>query len=228
MNIPGEDEAILTHGLFRLSPHDPWKKIYRFQHLYAFLIYGVVSLDFVLIKDFYFFYISDFPHVKNKKHPLKEYLVLYAGKIFYLGYMILLPIVLLPFSPLQIILSFLAAHFFMGIITTLVFQTTHVIESTEFPKSSDEYDHFVYHIFATTADYSTKSRLADWFLGGLNQHVIHHLCPNVCHTHYPQLTGIVKATAEEYGIEYRENRTMLGALIKHFRLLKQLGNHEQT
>ena len=225
MNVKGEDEAILTHGLFRLSPHDPWKKIYRFQHIYAFLIYGIVSLDFVLVKDFYFFYFSGYPHVYGKKHPAKEYIILYAGKIFYIGYMLVIPSLLLPFSPLRVLMAFLLAHMIMGIITTLVFQTTHVVESTQFPERTGAYKHFVYHIFATTADYATKSSWAYWFLGGLHQHVIHHLCPNVCHTHYQELTGIVKDMAAAYDIEYRENRTMARAIVKHFRLLKQLGNH---
>jgi linoleoyl-CoA desaturase len=139
--------------------------------------------------------------------------------------MILLPVLVLPFTTGQILLAFFITHFIMGFITTLVFQTTHVVESTAFPASSDEYEHFVYHIFATTADYATRSRLANWFLGGLHQHVIHHLCPNVCHTHYPRLTGIVRETALEFDIPYRENITMFDALVKHFRLLKHLGNH---
>ncbi len=228
MNVYGEDEAILAHGLFRLSPHAPWKKIYRYQHLYAFLFYGVVSLDFVFYKDFYFFFFSDYRHTKNKKHPAKEYVILFASKIFYLGYMIVLPFLFLPVSFGSILVAFLVTHYIMGFITTLVFQTTHVIETSQFPKSSDEYEHYVYHIFATTADYSTRNFFANMFLGGLHQHIIHHLCPNICHTHYPVLTGIVKSTAEEYGVNYRENRTMYQALVKHFHLLKKLGNNENV
>lgn len=227
MNIYGEDEAILAHGMFRLSPHAPWKKIYQFQHLYAFLIYGLVSLDFVFYKDFYFFFFSDYRHVQGRHHPAKEYFLLFASKIFYLGYMIFLPVFLLGLSPWFIITVFLITHYFMGFITALVFQTTHVIETSHFPRSSEEFEHYVHHIFATTADFSTRNPLANWFFGGLHQHVIHHLCPNICHTHYPALTGIVRSTARDYGIPYRENRTMYKALVKHFHLLKRLGKNEQ-
>ena len=223
MNVYGEDEAILAHGMFRLSPHCPWKKMYRFQHLYAFILYGVVSLDFVLVKDFYYFFFSGYRHTKGRNHPFREYVLLFTSKIVYLGYMIVLPVFLLEFSIGQILIAFLAAHFIMGFITTLVFQTSHVIETSRFPGSSEEFEHYVFHIFATTADYSVRSSLAYWFFGGLHLHIAHHLCPNVCHTHYPALTEIARSTAEEFGIEYRENRTMYGALIKHFHLLKQLG-----
>ncbi len=226
MNIYGEDEAILAHGLFRLSPDAPWKKIYRFQHLYAFLFYGAVSMDFVFVKDFYFFFLSDYKHVRNRKHAFREYIILFAGKIFYITYMIALPLIFLGFSFWQILVAFLVTHYIMGFITTLVFQTTHVIETTQFPKSADDYENYVFHIFATTADYAVDSPVANFFFGGLHQHIIHHLCPNVCHTHYPVLTKIVKSTAREYGIKYRENRSMWAALVKHFRLLKILGQNQ--
>jgi linoleoyl-CoA desaturase len=209
--------------MFRLSPLAPWKRAYEFQHLYAFILYGVVSLDFVFVKDFYYFFFADYMHTKGKKHPAREYVLLFASKIFYLGYMILLPAVFLSFSIGQILLAFLVTHFIMGFITTLVFQTSHVIETSRFPASSDEFDHYVYHIFATTSDYAVKSPLAFWFFGGLHQHIAHHLCPNVCHTHYPALTKIAADTAKEFGVEYRENKTMYQALVKHFNLLKQLG-----
>src|SRR6185436_19204255 len=99
-------------------------------------------------------------------------------------------------------------HFIMGLLSTLVFLVTHIIDTTRFPESRNESEHFVYHVLGTTADFSTQNSWANWFLGGLNQHVIHHLCPHVCHTHYPDLTRILKITSKKYGVEYRENKTM--------------------
>jgi linoleoyl-CoA desaturase len=34
----------------------------------------------------------------------------------------------------------------------------------------------------------------------------------------------VKQTAEEFGVSYRQNPTMTGAILHHLILLKQLGN----
>jgi linoleoyl-CoA desaturase len=82
----------------------------------------------------------------------------------------------------------------------------------------------VYHIFATTADYATENPLVGWIAGGLNHHVVHHLCPFVCHTHYAPLTRIVKETAKEFGVPYRQHSTMTLAIQHHLILLKQLGN----
>jgi linoleoyl-CoA desaturase len=46
----------------------------------------------------------------------------------------------------------------------------------------------------------------------------------VCHTHYASLTRIVKETAEEHGVRYRQHPTMSQAIKHHLKLLKQLGN----
>jgi linoleoyl-CoA desaturase len=50
----------------------------------------------------------------------------------------------------------------------------------------------------------------------------------VCHTHYAPLTRIVKQTAEEYGIPYRQHSTMTQAIKHHLSLLKQLGNEDHV
>ena len=48
--------------------------------------------------------------------------------------------------------------------------------------------------------------------------------PGICHVHYPALTKIVKSTAEEYGLRYREERTIAGAFLAHLRWMKVLGS----
>ncbi len=45
----------------------------------------------------------------------------------------------------------------------------------------------------------------------------------VCHVHYPALTKIVMDTAQEYGLCYRENKTVTGAFLAHLRWLRVLG-----
>ncbi len=153
--------------------------------------------------------------------------ILFAGKGFYLTYMLILPVVVLGKSPLLVGVAFLLVHLIVGLTVSLVFQTTHTVDSTYFPADRSEFDNGVYHIFATTADYATSNPLVGWLVGGLNHHIAHHLCPFVCHTHYAPLTRIVKETAEEFGISYRQHPTMTRAILHHLILLKQLGNPKQ-
>jgi linoleoyl-CoA desaturase len=224
INLHGEDDAIEGRGLFRFTPHDPRAPFHRFQHVYALFLYALFSLEYVFVRDFQSFFFPAHDYISRTKHPLREYVILIAGKAFYLTYMLVLPVVVMKEPALLVGGAFFLVHLVVGLSVVLVFQTTHVIEDTYFPLDRGEFENGVYHVFATTADYATENPVVGWLVGGLNHHVVHHLCPFVCHTHYAPLTRIVKETAEEFGIPYRQYRTMSKALWHHLMLLKQLGN----
>jgi linoleoyl-CoA desaturase len=224
INLHGEDDALSGRGIFRFTPYESWLPWHRFQHIYALFVYALFSLDYVFFRDFQCFFFPTHEYLRRTKHSLREYAILFAGKGFYLTYMLVLPVMVLGKSPLLVAGAFLLVNLIVGLTVTLVFQSTHTIDSTYFPSDRCEFDNGVYHIFATTADYATENPLVGWLVGGLNHHIVHHLCPFVCHTHYVPLTRIVKETAEEFGVSYRQNPTMTGAIRHHLILLKQLGN----
>ncbi len=224
INLHGEDDALTGRGILRFTPYEPRRPLQRFQHIYALFIYALTSIDFVFLRDFECFFFPSHGYLKRTRHAMREYVILFAGKAFYLTYMLVLPVVILGKSPWLVAVAFLLTHMIVGLSVSLVFQTTHTVDSTYFPSSRSEFDSGVYHIFATTADYATNSPLVGWLAGGLNHHIVHHLCPFVCHTHYRALTRIVKETAEEYGVPYRQHPTMRGAIRRHLILLRQLGN----
>jgi linoleoyl-CoA desaturase len=224
INLHGEDDALSGRGIFRFTPFESRAPLHRFQHIYALFVYALFSLDYVFFRDFQCFFFPTHEYLKRTKHPLSEYAVLFAGKGLYLAYMLVLPVLVLGKSPLLVAGAFLLVHLVIGLSVTLVFQTTHTIDSTYFPSDRGEFDNGVYHIFATTADYATENPLVGWLVGGLNHHIVHHLCPFVCHTHYAPLTRIVRETAEEFGVPYRQHPTMTRAIWHHLILLKQLGN----
>jgi len=226
INLHGEDDALTGRGIFRFTPHEPRAFFHRFQHIYALFFYALFSLDYVFLRDFECFFFPSHEYLRRTRHAPREYAILFAGKAFYLTYMLILPVVLLGIPPLLVAGSFLLVHLIVGLTVSLVFQTTHTIDSTYFPSDRNEFDNGVYHIFATTADYATNNPLVSWLTGGLNHHIAHHLCPYVCHTHYAPLTRIVKKTAEEFGVPYRQHATMTRAILHHLILLKQLGSED--
>ncbi|MGA8729458.1 MAG: fatty acid desaturase [Terracidiphilus sp.] len=226
INLQGEDDALTGRGIFRFTPHEPCTRMHRFQHIYALFFYALFSLDYVFLRDFEAFFFPSHDYLKRTQHPPREYAILFAGKALYLTYMLILPVAVLGKSPLLVLLAFVLVHLIIGLTVSLVFQTSHTVDSTYFPSDRGEFDNGVYHIFATTADYATENPLVAWLTGGLNHHITHHLCPYVCHTHYAPLTRIVKQTAEEFGVPYRQHRTMTRAILHHLILLKQLGNED--
>jgi linoleoyl-CoA desaturase len=224
VNVHGEDDALTGRGLLRFTPHEPLKPLQRFQHIYALCLYAVFSLDYVFVRDFECFFVPAHDYLKKTHHPAREYAILFASKIFYFTYMLVLPVVLLHMPVMLVVGAFILVHLIIGLSVALVFQTTHTVDSTYFPKGRNEFENGVYHIFATTADYATTNPVVGWLTGGLNHHVVHHLCPFVCHTHYAPLTRIVEKTTAEFGIPYRQHSTMTRAVWHHLILLKELGD----
>ncbi len=223
INVYAEDESLNGRRLFRSSPHDSRAWMHKYQHIYALLFYSLFSLDYVFVKDFlYFFGRCKYQH--DRRRLARECASLFAGKLAYVTYMIVLPIVILGVSPALVAVTFLVTHLVVGLTVAIVFATSHAVESTSFPKSRADFTDYAYHIFATTADYATGNPIVTWLTGGLNHHVVHHLCPGVCHTHYPRLTQIAKETAAEYRVRYREAQSVRQALTRHLVLLKQLGS----
>ncbi|MSS70418.1 MAG: hypothetical protein EXS64_02910 [Candidatus Latescibacteria bacterium] len=58
------------------------------------------------------------------------------------------------------------------------------------------------HEVETTSNFGTRNRLANWYLGGLNFQIEHHIFPHVCHVHYPAISRIVEETCREFSIPY--------------------------
>jgi len=139
VNLHGEDNALSGRGIFRFTPHEPRAPQHRFQHIYALAVYALFSLDYVFFRDFQCFFFPTYDYLKPVKHPLREYIVLFAGKAFYLTYMLVLPVLVLRRSPLLVAGAFLLVHVIVGLSATLVFQTTHTVDSTYFPAGRDDF-----------------------------------------------------------------------------------------
>jgi len=133
--------------------------------------------------------------------------------------------ILLSITWWQVLLGFFIMHLFAGILLAIAAILPHLGEETTFPlpDKDGKIDHnWATHHIETTTDYSRTSLLANWFLGGLNAHTIHHLFPGICHIHYIPLTEILKETAAEFNVDYKET-TLWGAIKSHIRFLKKLG-----
>lgn len=226
INIRGADTTLISGAIFRFSPHDARRPHHRFQHLYAPLIYCLSSLDWVLTKDFrWLMHDKSFGNRHHIKHPTGELINLFAWKIFYYAYMLVIPLLYLDVPWWSILLGFVALHAFMGFTIAVIFQPNHFNEHATYPEAAEDghiSNNYIRHVFDTTSDYANHP-VKNWLLGGLNLHIIHHMFPTVCHVHYEPLTKIIKETAQEYGLTYRENDTITQAFLAHLRWLKALG-----
>ncbi len=228
-NIEGMDEDIESVPLLRMSPHQKLKKVHRHQYWYAFLLYGFATLSWVFIKDYKKFFQKNIGNYDNKTHPPVEYFNLFFFKAVHYVLYIVIPFVFIEQSFLAILGGFLLMHFFEGLTLAIVFMLAHIVEGLDFPLPDDKgsiENAWAIHQVNTTADFARKNPFANYFCGGLNFQVEHHLFPKICHVHYTKLSEIVKNTCEEFNIPYHESKTFFGAIGSHIRLLKQLGRHE--
>lgn len=227
-NVHDVDEDISPRGVLRMAPGSAWKPIHRFQHLYAWFLYGLMTIVWIMLKDYVRLarYQKE-GHVKKQKSTvIKEWAVLLATKLVYIGYMFVLPLVLLPLTFWQVFVGFVIMHYVAGFILAIIFQPAHVIEGTEYPMPNEEgtiENNWAIHQLQTTTNFAQKSILFSWYVGGLNFQVEHHLFPTICHVHYKKIAPIVEQTAKEFNLPYKSKKTFFAAIAAHARLMKELG-----
>lgn len=227
-NVHGHDEDI-QKAILRLTPDTERKPIHRFQVIYAPMLYSLMTIYWLLSKDFEQLYRYDKKNLlKGQGKTLRSATIEVAfNKIMYVILTIVLPFMIVDIPIWQLVVGFLSMHFLSGQILALIFQPAHVIEGSSFFKADDTgsvENNWAIHQLLTTTNFGNNARLFSWFVGGLNYQVEHHLFPNICHVHYRKLSPIVKATAQEFGIPYHEHETFFGAVASHFKLLYKLGN----
>lgn len=227
-NVYDADEDISPRGVLRMSPHSQWKAMHRFQHVYAWFIYGLMTFVWVLFKDVIrlISYHKDGLIKKQNANVTREVIILVVTKLIYLGYIFTLPMVFLNLSFWAVFAGFCIMHYVAGFILAVIFQPAHVIEGTEYFEPDAEgnlENNWAIHQLHTTTNFANKSRLFSWYVGGLNFQVEHHLFPNICHVHYRKIAPIVESTAKEFGVPYKSAETFLDALVGHGRLLRELG-----
>jgi linoleoyl-CoA desaturase len=227
-NIYKKDDDLEAGYLLRFTPDAPWEKPHRYQAVTAYLIYALLSVGWVLYFDLEKLKVYNGNGSLNPdvKHPRNEVIKLYAFKIFYILYMLVLPMILLPVAWWVVLIGFFIMHFVAGLTLSLVFQLAHVIEEVAQPVPEPETglvdNAWAVHQMQTTANYGTRNKLLTWFVGGLNFQIEHHLFPNICSIHYPAISPIVEETAKKYNVPYFNHEGFLTALASHHRLLKRL------
>lgn len=224
-NITGKDDDIDGVGfLIRLSPYQkklPWHK---YQHIYAPFLYSFLSL--------YMLFWGDFQKMISKKigtfsiqYTKKDMAYFILTKILYFTYTLIIP--MLFFSPIIVFLFFFLGHLLFGLTLSLVFQLAHTVSETQFPNIKENTqlnDSWIEHQLKTTMNFSPKSKLLTFYLGGLNYQVEHHLFHRINHIHYPKISRIVQKICVDYQKPYLIHSNFWKALKSHFTFLKKMGN----
>jgi linoleoyl-CoA desaturase len=229
-NIDELDDDIHSNGLLRLSPRQEWHPWHRFQHLYALPIYSLLTLSGITFSDFNKFFSGRIGEYQLRKPSGAEASLFFLTKLFYLGYMLVLPLFFHPL--LHVLIAFVSIHLILGFTLSIVFQLAHTVEGNTFPKPKEETgtikNEWAIHQVETTANFAPRNKLAAWYQGGLNFQIEHHLFSNICHIHYPAISKIIKKTCQELGVIYVSYPTLRSAIVGHYRFLKDMGKRPQN
>ncbi len=227
-NIHEYDEDLELAPFIRLSKHKEHKPIHRYQHVLAFLAYSFATFFWVFFKDYKKLSQKDIGPYRNKKHPVSEIILLVLFKAVYYSYMILIPLLVMDLAWWHFPIGFFTVHLVAGIILGVIFQLAHTVEGTEHVKYDGDgmmEESWAVHQMRTTSNFAMKNRFINWYAGGLNFQVEHHLFPRICSVHYPAISKILQSTAAQYNVPYNYHVKFGDAVRSHYRYLKELGRY---
>jgi linoleoyl-CoA desaturase len=224
-NIQGWDDDLETRGFLRISPHQAWKPRYRGQHVFVFALYAINAIEMVFVKDFVqYFTLRMNEHQAIPAMSRKDKVEFWAAKAIYFAIFLGLPLALLPFW--QVAAGFLIYQVTLGLSLALVFSMAHQVEHAEFPETFGSpptiSEEWAAHQMRTTVNFANSNAAWNWYSGGLNHQIEHHLFPNISHTHYEGIREIVRNTAREFQLPYKQFETYGQALASHYRFLQKL------
>lgn len=226
-NIIGHDEDLEAGRIMRFSKEAEWHKFHRFQQYYAVFLYGLLTFNWAITTDFKQMrnYLKRKLSYGEPKSPKILWTTLIITKIIYMGIWIVLPMII-GITWWKVLVGFFVMHYTAGLILSIVFQLAHVVDEAANPQPNEagEMENtWAIHQLFTTVNFAPKNKIVNWYTGGLNHQIEHHIFPHISHVHYGKIAKIVKETAKECQLPYYEYKTMTAAVIAHFKHLKTLG-----
>lgn len=227
-NIHGLDDDIDAGLIIRFNEHAEWRWFHKFQQYYFVILYGLLTFNWALVSDYKQTkkYLSRKLGYGEMPKPAKQWSTLVITKVIYLMVWIVIPMLVLDIAWWKVILGFFIMHYTAGLILSVIFQLAHVVESTEMPLPDDSgnmKNTWAIHQLFTTVNFGRNNWLINWYSGGLNHQVEHHIFPHISHIHYQSISKIVKETALEFDLPYLEYKTTREAILSHVRHLRKMG-----
>ena len=232
-NVTGMDEDLSPGSTLRFSPHEPRLSAHKYQHIYAWFLYGMMTILWSTSKDFkqlFRYRKMELLETQNVRF-VSSLIILITSKILYYIVVLILPLIYSPLPVWGTVASYFAMHFVCGVILGGIFQPAHVVPTSDYllPDESGNVDaDWAVNQLVNTSNFAPGARLFSWYVGGLNYQVEHHLFPNICHIHYRKISEIVKSTALEYNLPYNSERTWGNALASHTKMLYNLGHYDDA
>ncbi len=222
-NVNGWDTDIEQSKIFRVFPDGEYSPFHKYQHIYLPLLYPFYLANWLLVRDFKDFFDRKKTVRKLIHIPAVEYVKLFAFKLFFFFYILVLPKLMLGITWLQVITAFAIMLFTASLFSLIALLTPHANTESSFPVPDENNQlpgSWMMHMLLTTNDITPDNFFTRFFMGCFNYHIVHHLFPNVNHVYYPEITRLLKEYSRTYNLPYREF-PLLTSLNNHYRLLRK-------
>lgn len=227
-NMVGFDADIEQSPFARLAPPQPWHPWHRYQHLYMWVLYGFLPLQWFLLSDWIDLRNHGIGRTRFPRQPRRRDVgLLSLGKLTHVGWALAVPF--LYHRWWVVLTTYLAISWIVGLMLATMFQLAHCTEPAEFPadgtprRGAD----FIAHQLRTTVDVHSRTRLGGralhWLMGGLDFQVEHHLAPRLPHTVYPLVARRLDQVCAEHHLVVHHHRTVWRAVRSHGQWLKAMG-----
>ena len=220
-NVYGLDHDLESGGFMRFHPAQAHKGFHRFQHLYAWFLYGAVILRWLWVEDF-----NDWarnPYRKPPRARAVHALEIFGTKLFHAFAFIVVPCAVGGVATGVGAYLFTYALIGMSLATTFVVAHLSSVQQLAFARSELPEDWGQMQVM-TTANFGVHQAWLTFLIGGLNHQIEHHLFPTISHRHYPLISRVVRAFCEARAVPYLEFPSFPAAIAGHYRHLKRLGS----
>ena len=227
-NVDGVDSDIDQAPFARLSPGQNWRPWHRYQHLYMWVLYGFLTLQWFLFSDFADLMTHGIGDHPFPRQPRRRTVVgISAGKSLHFVWALAIPFM---FHAWWVVLIFyVAISWVVGLVLSIMFQLAHCTALADFPErdSARRGADFAQHQLDTTVDVHCRTRIGQralhWIMGGLDFQVEHHLAPRLPHTIYPLVAARLREACRAQELRLRSHATPWQAILSHARWLKLMG-----
>lgn len=219
------DDATRSSGLVRLHPSAPHRRVHRFQHVYAWALYGLAWAGELRSQLAYVRAGAlagiDAPDRRQRARSFAVEKTVCAAVL--VPYAVLL-------GPARLAVLLVIAMTVGSSVAAVVLVVGHVntglAPTSEAPEGRAAW---AAHLVRTSASFSTDSRAMLWVTGGMTHHLAHHLRASAARAELPALhkTTVAEAVAAA-GTPLVEYPSLRAAVQGHWRVLRELGRPDTT
>ncbi|MBK7434293.1 MAG: fatty acid desaturase [Chitinophagaceae bacterium] len=221
-NVEGWDSDIEKSKFLQVHPQDDKKIKHHYQHLLIWL-YPLFITNWFLVRDFKDFFSRKMIVRKISDPTLREYIKLFGFKLFFIGYLVVLPAWITPFAWWQCALALFIMLVSAGFFALLVLLPPHVNTSNQFPVADKNLrlsQSWLMHQLNTTNDVRNTNWFTRHVMANFNFHIAHHLFPNIPYVYAKEVTDVIASYCSQAGLPYR-SYPIGYTLVNHYRLIKR-------